>query len=71
MHKAFSEARANNSRGLALLIQANPKFENYWPAGAKIQYLNIVEGARPPEKAQSTGFDDYIKTLTEEMETYT
>ncbi len=71
MRKAFSEAKANNSRGLALLIQANPKFENYWPAGAKNQYLSMVEGARPPEKAQSTGFDDYIKALTEEMETYT
>jgi hypothetical protein len=71
MRKAFSEAKANKSRGLALLFQANPKFENYWPAGAKNQYLSMVEGARPPEKMQSTGFDDYIKALTEEMETYT
>ena len=36
LRKAFSEAKASNSRGLALLTQANPNFENYWPIGQKI-----------------------------------
>jgi hypothetical protein len=71
LRKAFSEARASNSHGLALLTQANPNFENYWPTGQKDTYLRMISGARAPEKAEATGYDEYIKTLAEEMESYT
>ena len=71
MRKAFSEAKASNSRGLALLTQANPNFENYWPAGQKNTYLRMIPGAHAPEMAEETGYDEYIKTLAEEMENYT
>ena len=67
----LSEAKANSSRGLALLTQANPNFENYWPTGQKNTYLRMIPGTRASEKAETTGYDEYVKTLAEEMETYT
>ena len=70
LRNAFSEAKASNSRGLALLTQANPGFENYWPTGQRDLYLRLIRGARAPEKAEATGYDDYITVLTEEMEDY-
>ena len=69
--RRFSEAKASNSRGLALLTQANPNFENYWPTGQKNTYLRMIPGTRASEKAEVTGYDEYIQTLAEEMETYT
>ena len=71
LRNAFSEAKASNSRGLALLTQANPNFENYWPTGQKNTYLRMIPGTRAPEKVEATGYDEYIQTLAEEMETYT
>ena len=71
LRNAFSEAKASNSRGLALLTQANPNFENYWPTGQKNTYLRMIPGTRPPEKVEATGYDEYIQRLAEEMETYT
>ena len=71
LRNAFSEAKASNSRGLALLTQANPNFENYWPTGQKNTYLCMIPGTRAPEKVEATGYDEYIQTLAEEMETYT
>jgi hypothetical protein len=57
LRKAFSDAKASNGRGLALLTQANPHFENYWPTGQKDTYLRMIPGARAPEKAEATGYD--------------
>jgi len=71
LRKAFSEAKASNSRGLALLTQANPNFENYWPIGQKNTYLRMIPGTRAPEMAEETGYAEYIKILAEEMESYT
>jgi hypothetical protein len=71
LRKAFSDAKASNGHGLALLTQANPNFENYWPTGQKDTYLRMIPGARAPEKAEATGYDEYIKILAEEMESYT
>ena len=70
MKQAFAAAKADRSRGLVLMTQANPGFENHWPAGAKQRYFALFRGVRPPDPAQPTGYDDYIKTLAEEMEGY-
>ena len=53
LRNAFSEAKASNSRGLALLTQANPNFENYWPTGQKNTYLRMISGTRAPRKGRS------------------
>jgi hypothetical protein len=31
----------------------------------------MIPGTRAPEKVEATGYDEYIQTLVEEMETYT
>ena len=71
LRQAFNEARASNSRGLAVMTQANPNFENYWPAGEKNTYLRMIPGTRASDKVEATGYDEYIKLLSEEMESYT
>jgi hypothetical protein len=70
MKAAFVKAKADGSRGLVLITQANPSFENHDPQPWKNFYLDRVAGAKGPEQKQSTVFDDYITTLAEELETY-
>ena len=70
MKLAFARARTDNSLGLVLMVQANPAFENHWPAGQRATYSRLVVGTKPPETPQPSPFDDYINTLAEEMESY-
>jgi hypothetical protein len=67
---AFARAKADNSRGLILMTQANPGFENYWPPAAKGRYFGPFFGrGKPPAKPESA-FDGYIATLQEELEAF-
>ena len=66
----FASARADGSRGLVMLTQADPRFENYWPPSAKARYLGSIPGAKPPDQPVPTAFDDYIKALVGELESY-
>jgi hypothetical protein len=70
MAQAFARAKADNSRGLVLMTQANPGFENHWPPGAKGRYFRNFLGVKPPTPPQPTGYDDYIRALGEELESY-
>jgi hypothetical protein len=70
MKAVFTKAKAEQSRGLVLMTQANPFFENHWPQRSKSIYLTMIPGTKGPEQTQPTAFDDYIATLTEEMEGY-
>ncbi len=70
MKQAFARARTDGSRGLVLMTQANPKFENQWPAAQKALYLSMVNGTKPPEQPQPSPFEDYLRVLAEEMESY-
>lgn len=72
---AFARARADNSRGLVLMVQANPGFENYWPASGpaspKGRYFGPFVGrANVPPVPDGAAFGDYVTLLTEELETY-
>jgi hypothetical protein len=71
LRQTFNEAKASNSRGLAVMTQANPNFENYWPAREKNTYLRMIPGTRASDKVEATGYDEYINVLSEEMERYT
>jgi hypothetical protein len=71
LRQAFMEAKANSSRGLAVMTQANPNFENYWPAREKNTYLRMIPGTRASDKVEATGYDEYINVLSKEMESYT
>jgi hypothetical protein len=72
LRQAFAEARATNSRGVVIMTQANPRFESLWsPAtGASVRYflpsVSPAQAAPRPPRA----FDDYLRALAEELETY-
>src|SRR4030095_7144226 len=68
--QTFAEAMANNSRGVVLLTQANPGFENFWPPAAKTRYFIpfIPRGQALPDP--TTAFGDYIQTLADEVERF-
>jgi hypothetical protein len=70
LRQAFAEAKATNSRGIVIATQANPRFESLWSARARGLYLwqptaHAQSAPRPP-----LAFDDYLRALTEELETY-
>lgn len=70
MQQAFAEAKAANSRGLVILTQANPGFENFWPPAAKTRYFIpfIPRGQTLPNP--TTAFGDYIQALSNELDAY-
>jgi hypothetical protein len=70
MKAAFARAKADGSRGLVLMTQANPGFENYWPPGPKGRYFGPFFGRSDPPAKPASAFDDYIAALQEELESY-
>ena len=70
MKSAFATAKAASSRGLVLMTQANPAFENNWPLSPRRRYFREFLGLKPPDPPLSTGYDDYLKLLAEELEGY-
>jgi hypothetical protein len=40
MRAAFAAAKAASGRGVVLMAQANPGFENYWPRSSKSRYFS-------------------------------
>jgi len=70
LKQAFARAKADNSRGLVLMAQANPAFENSWEMNRKTLLFSRVLGIKPPNPPVPTAFEDYIAALAEEMEGY-
>jgi len=70
IHSGFAIAKAKGSRGIVLLAQADPGFENYWPPAAKARYLRSIPGAKLPDQPVPTAFEDYIRTLADELESF-
>ena len=70
MRAAFAKGKSDGSRGLVLMTQANPGFENYWPPAAKGRYFGPFVGRSSPPPVPPNAFDDYISALAEEVETY-
>jgi hypothetical protein len=70
LRATFAAAKAADSRGLVLMIQANPGFENYWPAAAKSRYFSpfVPRGQQVP--SYPAAFDDYIAALADQLESY-
>ena len=70
LKQAFAEAKVAGSRGLVILTQANPGFETTWPDSAKTRYFLrfVPRGHALPSRPLA--FDDYLRTLSEELETY-
>ncbi len=61
---------AADARGLVILTQANPGFENFWPEGSKTRYFLpfIARGQPLPKPASAYG--DYVRALAEALESY-
>jgi hypothetical protein len=70
MKAAFARAKADSSRALVIMTQANPGFENYWPAGPKGRYFGPFVGRSQPPAKPETAFDPYIDALQQELEAY-
>ena len=68
MRAAF--AAAKTSRGIVLMTQANPGFENYWPPAAKSRYFSPFVPRGQPVPSYPAAFDDYIAALAQELESY-
>jgi len=70
MRAAFAAAKAAGSRGIVLMTQANPGFENYWPPAAKSRYFSPFVPRGQPVPSYPAAFDDYITALGQELESY-
>jgi hypothetical protein len=70
LKQTFVEAKGANSSGVVILTQANPGFENYWPANAKTRYFLRFVPRGQPLPSRPLAFGDYIQTLSEELESY-
>ena len=70
LKQAFADAKAANSRGVVILTQANPGFENFWPANAKTRYFLPFVPRGQPVPSRPQAFADYVQTLSEELESY-
>ncbi len=70
LKQAFARAGADNSRGLVIMTQANPAFENSWEMNRKTLLFSRVLGIKPPNPPVPTAFEDYVNALAEEMESY-
>jgi hypothetical protein len=70
MRAAFAAAKSAGSRGVVLMAQANPGFENYWPPSSKSRYFSPFVPRGQPVPSYRAAFDDYIAALEEELENY-
>lgn len=70
IRQAFAEARETGSRGLVILTQANPGFETAWPDSAKTRYFLRFVPRGQPVPSRPLAFGDYLRVLSEELETY-
>lgn len=70
LKRAFADAKAAGSRGVVILTQANPGFENFWPADRKTRYFIpfIPRGQALP--SPKSAFGDYVGTLAGLLEDF-
>jgi hypothetical protein len=55
---------------LALIAHANPGFENFWPPSYIGRYFRMFHGTRLPSPVPVSAYDDYVRILGEELESY-
>jgi hypothetical protein len=66
MRQAFDLARRSGSRAIMIIAQADPRFENTWPADVQQRYMLAGLGFKSPETRRTTGFDDFLAALEKE-----
>ncbi|MGH9868986.1 MAG: hypothetical protein ACREAA_12575 [Candidatus Polarisedimenticolia bacterium] len=70
MKQAFDLARSGGSRALMIIAQADPQFENSWPANMQQRYMLGGLGIDSPERRRVTGFDGFLAALEKEVLAY-
>ena len=70
LKQAFAEAKAADSRGVVILTQANPGFEISGRRAPRPATSFASSRAGSPLPSRPLAFDDYIQTLSEELESY-
>lgn len=66
MRQAFDLAMRSASKAIMIIAQANPRFENSWPAYVQQRYMLGGLGFKSPEKRRATGFDEFLAALEKE-----
>lgn len=70
LRQAVAAARTDGMRGLAIISQANPGFENHWPAGTINRYFRNFVDVKPHIPPKPTAYDPFIQALAAEIETF-
>jgi hypothetical protein len=66
MSQAFALAVRSGSRGVMIIAQANPRFENTWPGYVQQRYMLAGLGFKSPDTRRATGFDEFLAALEKE-----
>jgi hypothetical protein len=66
MREAFDLAMRGGSKGIMIIAQANPLFENSWTPSTQQRYMLSALGLKPPATRRSTGFDQFLIALEKE-----
>jgi hypothetical protein len=66
MRQAFDLATRSGSRGIMIIAQGNPRFENSWPGYVQQRYMLAGLGFKSPETRRATGFDEFLAALEKE-----
>jgi hypothetical protein len=66
MRQAFDMAVRSGSKAIMIIAQANPRFENSWPAYVQQRYMLAGLGFKSPETRRATGFDEFLAALEKE-----
>ena len=66
LRQAFELATRSGSKAIMIIAQADPRFENSWPAYVQQRYMLEGLGLESPETRRATGFDDFLATLEKE-----
>jgi hypothetical protein len=67
MRQAFDVAMRSGTKGIMIIGQANPGFENSWTASMQQRYMLSALGFKAPEKRRATGFDEFLAALEREV----
>jgi hypothetical protein len=66
LQQAFELARRSGSQALMIMAQADPGFENAWPAYVQQRYMLVGLGLKSPDTRRATGFDEFLAALEKE-----
>jgi hypothetical protein len=66
MREAFELAKRGGSRAVMIIAQADPYFQNTWPADMQNRYALWAIGLIPPTSRRKTGYDSFITAMEKE-----